>query len=128
MEGTLVETYKGISIKLNSTGWFVAIVEGSEIRNRTLPGLRRKLATFEKPRDVLVNEWYQGLRPLKHIQVVTEPNGRFRDVKTGRLVEKFVTLYEYDSEAERKLIELNNQCCELVHKQNNIIESLRRIR
>jgi len=122
-----IEKFGEIEITLSPSGWFHASLNGRDIRDRTLPGIKKKLTVTGNPLDVLVRDWFRSFETLEHHQVIKEADGRYRNVKTGRLLTKFVSIYEYDAEAERQSKDLEVKHRVFVNKYDEIVARLKQI-
>lgn len=119
----IVEEYAGRKIYLTN-GWFCVDVGDIVVRNRTLEGLKRKIAkNGESIRVFLIRDWSEDVTTAE----VIRDGERYRALFDGKLVDKYVTILEYNEEAEKEFKTINAERAALSTRYRAVKYSLKRL-
>lgn len=101
-----VEQYEGLSIFLEDGKFWAELENKQIIRAASLKQLKSKI-TPKSPsiKVILIDRW----RFHPELVEIRSEGKRWRDVKSGHLLEKYATFYQYDAEIFTKLKQIQEQ-------------------
>jgi hypothetical protein len=126
---TKIQTKSGIDIFVDDKGWFSANINNQEIRDRTLNGVIKKIATTHIPIDALIFDNYYSIRmPQRQSIVPDKLQECFRNAKTGKLLSDYLDYRRFDADIMARIEDIVEEYRVLVERFNTEVVKLERLR